>query len=572
MTWPGAYEWHEGHTGHHRSNVAIPMAKADQPESKPPAQGQPHPHMDAPPAPQHKNDQAAGVGVSTYAKYAQPYGIIAPGQKSNLFFYPLHGKLQDVKNLVGAHGYQTYYAGGSFGKPDLANKNYNTKHLMVYDPSPQSGGDFGEQDYTDAWRNIHELSHASVYPELNSIYGEGRRIGKLGVHRTAHEAKRAVHWEWLAAHRQRQLSEQIGVKIPDDVFHKELNTVMHDAIHRAITGRFTEPSSEGFVPHSHKVPLEQAFSMIDEAARNLGLQSPHQLLKKSEDNRMIDPTTAEKLRQGILAHLKESASELKKTVSELEAHYGELRQRELRKSEGLCKNCGKEHGLAKCGDMAAGKDVAKAEKKLTKENTTPSYQAKPDRPHPDSVLPADSKAKDVSPKDTGAGGQIKKIRKAAMDMSAKAEVKKADVPMAKPPSGKSPSAGPSMSKPAAPAAPAAMGKDELALAKAGPRLGGKDPLSQSMTQHAASAAMPAPAGPPKIPGRAPKLTAEDHARRAAEMAAFTPAGAFGEHKGQGAVGGAMTPEAPAPSGLDLAPKAPKPVAPAAPGIKIPGRR
>jgi hypothetical protein len=55
------------------------------------------------------------------------------------------------------------------------------------------------------------------------------------------------------------------------VFNREYNTVMHDAAHRAVTGKFTEPSEEGFVPHSHAVPLETSLGLVREAARNLGL-------------------------------------------------------------------------------------------------------------------------------------------------------------------------------------------------------------------------------------------------------------------------------------------------------------
>ncbi len=269
---PHAYPWHDGHTGMH----LVALNKADNPPA-PPKPGA-HPHMDAPPKP--VNEQAAGVGVSTYAHYAKPYGDIHPGTKSDLFHYDYRGKLPAVKDLVAKNGFQTYYAGGEYGKPDLANRNYNTKHLMVYDPTPSSGGDFGDRDYTDAWRQIHELSHALVYPELNQMYGEGRRIGKLGVHRSIREAKRAVHWEWLAAHKQRELSEQIGIHVPDDVFHKELNTVMHDAVHRAVTGKFTEPSDEGFMPSTRKVPLETALGLVDQAGAKMGLTHPDQILKR----------------------------------------------------------------------------------------------------------------------------------------------------------------------------------------------------------------------------------------------------------------------------------------------------
>lgn len=260
MPWkhPHAYEWHDGHTNHHSANP-LGLIKADV-----------------------GNDQAAGVGIGTYAKYATPFGRIQPGQPSDLMHYNYKDKLAEAQELVKKHGFKTYYAGGKFGKPDLANRNYNTNHLMIYDPTPQSGGDFGEQNYTDAWRQMHELSHALTHPEINKIYGEGRRIGKLGTHRTLNEAMRAVHWEHLAAHKQRELSKMIGVSVPDDVFNKEYNTVMHDAVHRAVTGKFTEPSQEGFVPNPHATPLDTSLDMLRDAGNKIGLSGNHKLIKNSE--------------------------------------------------------------------------------------------------------------------------------------------------------------------------------------------------------------------------------------------------------------------------------------------------
>lgn len=254
---PHNYDWHDGHTDHHQEDFA----------------GAQLPGL-------AKNDQAAGVGVSTYKQFALPYGNVQPGKASDLLHYKYHGKLPEIEKLVADHGFKTYYAGGKYGKPDLANKNYNTGHLMVYDPTPASGGDFGHEEYTRGWRQIHELAHALTYPELNKVYGEGRRMGKLGVHRTTNEALRAVHWEWLAAHKQRELSKQVGVHLSDQDFHKELNTVMHDAAHRAVTGKFTEPSGEGFVPHSHHVPLHTALQMVRDASHQMGLQGLHDTVSK----------------------------------------------------------------------------------------------------------------------------------------------------------------------------------------------------------------------------------------------------------------------------------------------------
>lgn len=270
--WAGSYPWHEAHTSYHRKTSGhgvllnqkefyqeMRLAKNSDPLRTPSI-----PSIPTPKKPD--NEQAAGAGVSTYGKYAQPYGTVNKGMPSNLKFYPMEGKGQHVSNLLQHHGYQAYYAGGRHGKADLANKNYNTGHLMIWDPSAGSGGDFGHADYTDNWRRTHELAHALTLNQLNAKYGEGRRMGGLGKPRTVREAKRAIEWEWLAAHKQRELAGQMGIHISDDDFHRELNTVMHDAVHRAVTGKFTEPSDEGFVPHHHKVPLQTALSMVDEAA------------------------------------------------------------------------------------------------------------------------------------------------------------------------------------------------------------------------------------------------------------------------------------------------------------------
>jgi hypothetical protein len=279
MPHPHSYPWHEAHTGHHQRSVShgvlltadevsklFPLAKDEEKFAAP----KPHP----------TNDQAAGAGVSTYAKYAAPYGTLDKTKPANLKFYPMGGREQDADRLLKQHGVTAYYMGGKHGKPDLANRNYNTGHVAIWAPEAGSGGDFGDEGYTAAWRKLHELAHLQTLPQLNEIYGEGRRMGGLGKQRTAREAKRAVHWEWLAAHKQRELAKQAGVHISDEDFNRELNTVMHDAVHRAVTGKFTEPSDEGFVPHAHKVPLETALGMVDESARSMGLATDHDVLRK----------------------------------------------------------------------------------------------------------------------------------------------------------------------------------------------------------------------------------------------------------------------------------------------------
>lgn len=254
-----------------------------------------HPHIQAHgPA---QNEQAGGNASGQFHDIMGQYGTVNPGTKTNLKFYKdiQHHEPSVDQHLMG-QGYQTYFAGGKHGIPDLKNKNYNTKHLMVYDPSPASGGDFGDEAYTRTWRKIHEKAHADTYPQINKIYGEGRRLGKLGV-RSPREMKRAIHWEWLAAHHQRDLMGQMGYKIPDTDFHKELNTVMGDAVHRAITGKFTDPNDMGFHPHGHKVSLENAMQMVDQHAKALGLRHDDDtfLKQKQEGLRMSEYSVNPKL-------------------------------------------------------------------------------------------------------------------------------------------------------------------------------------------------------------------------------------------------------------------------------------
>lgn len=244
-------------------------------------EGDEHPHTSVP-EPPVKNEQAVQRGQEAgdvYRDIAKDYGDLEKGRKTNLKFYDYRPHEQKIDDLIKHHGYQTYYAGGKYGKPDLANKNYNTGHLMVYDPTPGAGAFDADEAYTRSWRKIHELSHGLSYGDLNAKYGEGRRIGKLGVHRSLREAKRAVEWEWATVHKQRELSEQIGHPIDEKTFAKEINSVMHDAVHRAITGKFTNPDEEGFEPSDKVVPLEVSLKKLEAAAKKLGLKGEEDTLK-----------------------------------------------------------------------------------------------------------------------------------------------------------------------------------------------------------------------------------------------------------------------------------------------------
>jgi len=265
MEHPLSYDWHDGHSDHHTD-----INKAEDNKPEPFVHSQAHGPDKTPKF--AENTQVGGVSDKSFNDIVGNWGTTDPKKPSTLKFYKnIENHASGIQDLMDKHGYKHYYAGGKHGKPNLANKNYNTKDLMVYDPTPQSGGDFDHEAYTDAWRKSHELAHALTHNDVNDIYGEGRRLGKLGV-RSPREMKRAAHWEWLAAHKQRDLMSDVGYKMNDDDFHRELNTVMGDATHRAITGKFTEPSTMGFQPHSHKIPLHESLNMIDKHAKNMGLQ------------------------------------------------------------------------------------------------------------------------------------------------------------------------------------------------------------------------------------------------------------------------------------------------------------
>ena len=207
-----------------------------------------------------------------YSDVAGHYGEIKPGESADLRIIPYRAHhVAAVDKLLKDHGYEHYLAGGEHPRPDLRKKNYTTGHLMIWDPSEGSGGDFGHEQYTHSWRRVHELAHALTYPEINKIYGEGQRVGRLGAHRSTREAKRAVHWEWLAAHKQRELGKSLGIHVSDKDHAKEVNTVMHDAVYRIFSGKFTSPNEEGFHPSENLVPLETSLDLVQKRSDHLGL-------------------------------------------------------------------------------------------------------------------------------------------------------------------------------------------------------------------------------------------------------------------------------------------------------------
>lgn len=110
-----------------------------------------HPHTSVPEGPP-RNDQVVQRGQSAgtyYQRLAPQYGNLTPGQvNKGIANYDYRPYEQKIDDLVKQHQYNVYYAGGKYGRPDLENRNYQTGHLMVYDPTPGQGGDFDDEAMT----------------------------------------------------------------------------------------------------------------------------------------------------------------------------------------------------------------------------------------------------------------------------------------------------------------------------------------------------------------------------------------------------------------------------------------
>lgn len=197
----------------------------------------------------------------------------------------LVGLTPQVNELLQNYGYEPYYFGGRYPMPDLSEKHYGTGHLAIFDPGERTAG-FTDPAFTDNWRKVHELGHALGLEDLNAEWGEGRRLGKLGV-RTPREMLRAIDWETRALENQRKLMDEIGLNVTPTQYNKDWNTTIGDAGFRAITGQFTSPETEGFVPFTDKVPVDIAMRKVREKAQELGLDMDETLRDKRGGARKI---------------------------------------------------------------------------------------------------------------------------------------------------------------------------------------------------------------------------------------------------------------------------------------------
>ncbi len=147
---------------------------------------------------------------------------------------------------------------GVFSFPDNPpdfRRSYNERHVWIYDPA-QSHGAFRFPDwtveqaihYTRAWRVTHEHGHGRTHPTIERRFGPGKRKGRYGVELSANDAARALAWEDAAFREQRYILERLAVKVSDEDFAREWRINMADAVHRVLTGDFSDPGPDGFEP------------------------------------------------------------------------------------------------------------------------------------------------------------------------------------------------------------------------------------------------------------------------------------------------------------------------------------
>lgn len=191
----------------------------------------------------------------------------------------------DPYELAERHGYTVEifsYDPARYRAPRLKTQGYSAGVIWIYDPAVDHGafrdheiGHDSSVRYTLAWRVAHEIAHAQTEPIVQALYGDSRRDGRLGAPMIRHvgpnrvpverraltlaEAKRAIHWEVLAFHRQREICEPVS----DADFAREFNVNLQDAMLRVLTGEFSNPGAEGFVPSDVPANLEDALALLE---------------------------------------------------------------------------------------------------------------------------------------------------------------------------------------------------------------------------------------------------------------------------------------------------------------------
>lgn len=150
--------------------------------------------------------------------------------------------------------------GNGWTPPDFRSHNYDNKTVWIYQPREKHGS-FHDYAYTLPWRVTHEVAHGLVNEQMSDAWGGvGKRQGAIGRVTTHPSGKgevkplsladglRAVDWEFTTFAKQRELLEELGVKMTPLQYYQECIVNASDAVFRVLTGGFGDPVTAGILP------------------------------------------------------------------------------------------------------------------------------------------------------------------------------------------------------------------------------------------------------------------------------------------------------------------------------------
>lgn len=147
-------------------------------------------------------------------------------------------------------------------KPDFRDFGYHNGYVWVFNPNEQHGS-FHDVEYTRKWRYLHELAHALSYDRVCRKYEIPfihRGKGRLEYV----DAVICMDWEIEALKTQYMLMGAMGGTKPTEIQKAmEVNTLAADLIQRCVTGEFSNPDKEGFVPNS-TLNIKKIFDVLKE--------------------------------------------------------------------------------------------------------------------------------------------------------------------------------------------------------------------------------------------------------------------------------------------------------------------
>jgi len=231
----------------------------------------------------HRLEDSVAVQREIYGRFGK---FTNKDTTESLKFYNLNKIIKDpslVDDMLTKYGYNVKYFSfdpANWKLPKLKKDGYQQGTLWIYDPAIEHGS-FKDTEYTRQWRIVHELGHGITERIIQERYGDSRREGRMGREwgaqrgnpnkkvvtvqlepLTLMQSQRAVEWEDVAFRVQRMLFKQLGINASPEVFGKEYNNNVADAIHRTLTGDFADAGITGFVPHGTLPQVKSILTLL----------------------------------------------------------------------------------------------------------------------------------------------------------------------------------------------------------------------------------------------------------------------------------------------------------------------